>query len=132
MASIGRGARNKGAKFERDTAALLSKEFGVPMKRTGSQERWGTYPGDINAPKHITTILNDFFWELKCRESLGKTLLDWYKKAKDDAGGSKQIPLVVTTKNHEDDYVFLTLKDFTRILYELEGYRKDEQINPEV
>ena len=123
MASIGRGARDKGANYERRVAKILSAKFGVPVKRTGSQERWGFYSGDVNAPKNIKTILNDFFWECKNREAWA--ILNWFSKAKDDVRGDS-MPVVVASKNNEDDYVFLTLQDFLKILYELEGYRKEE------
>ena len=123
MASIGKGARDKGANYERKIAKILSAKFGVPVKRTGSQERWGFYSGDVNAPKDITTVLNDFFWECKNREAW--SILDWYAKAKDDVKGNS-IPVVVASKNNEGDYVFLSLQDFLRILYELEGFRQEK------
>lgn len=123
MASIGRGAREKGAKFERKIAKILKDKFGVEVKRTGAQEKWKMYGGDVNAPRHIDTILNDFFWECKARENW--SIIDWYIKAADDAE-TNQIPVVVATKNHNNNYVFLTLQDFIGILKELEEYRKGD------
>ena len=125
MASTGRGARDKGANFEREIAKILKKSFGVDVRRTGAQERWKVHGGDVNAPKYVDTILNDFFWELKCQETW--SILDWYLKAVDDAQPN-QIPVVVATRNYHDNYVFLTLRDFNRILQELEGWRKEEKI----
>lgn len=124
MASIGRGSRDKGANYEREIAKLLKTKFGVEVKRTGAQEKWKVHGGDVNAPKYANTILTDFFWELKKRESWA--ILDWYKKAADDCQGSGQTPLVVASKNNEDDYVFLRLKDFLGLLLELDGYHKEE------
>lgn len=123
MASIGKGARQKGANFEREVAKILKDKFNVDVRRTGAQERWKVDGGDVNAPKHIDTILNDFFWECKARENW--SIIDWYLKAVDDTQ-TKQMPVVVATKNYHNNYVFLTLQDFTRILKELEDYRKED------
>lgn len=124
MASIGRGSRNKGANYERQIAKLLADKFGVIVKRTGAQEKWKVHGGDVNAAKFQNTILTDFFWELKKRESW--SIIDWFKKACDDCKGMMQIPVVVASKNNEDDYAFLRLSDFLALLKELDGYRKGE------
>jgi hypothetical protein len=123
MASVGKGARDKGANFERDIARKLATAFGVEVRRTGAQERWkSTNGGDVNARKGEDTVLNDFFFELKCQEKWN--LLEWYKKAVDDVGGMHQIPMVVAKKNRESEYCFLKLDDMIRLLQELDGYRK--------
>lgn len=124
MASRGSGSRQKGKNYELKLAKFFKAEFGVDVKRTGAQERWKAHGGDINAPAYTYTILNDFFWEAKNRESWA--ILDWYKKANDDNYGTPKKTVVVVSKNHEDDYVFLSLRDFTNILKELDGYRKEE------
>ena len=125
MASIGKGARDKGARFEREIAKILKDKFGVDVKRTGAQERWKVHGGDVNAPKYVDTILNDFFWECKARESW--SIIDWYLKAVDDVQ-TNQTPIVVATKNNHDNYVFLSLQDFLKIIYELDGYRKEAEM----
>jgi Holliday junction resolvase len=126
MASVGRGARNKGAAFERKIANKFTDKFGVEVRRTGAQERWkSTNGGDVNPRKGEQSVLNDFFFELKCQESW--SLLPWYKKAVDDVGGMHQIPMVIATKNREDDYVFMKLDDMIRILKELNGYRYEQK-----
>lgn len=126
MASNGKGSRDKGANYERKIADRFSERFNINVNRTGSQERWSYYGGDVHAPDGSDTILNDFFFELKNRENLPKTIIKWYQKAVDDAEGSYKAPVVITTKNYEDDYVFMTLDDFEKILFELEGYRKED------
>jgi hypothetical protein len=124
MASRGAGSYKKGADYERKIAKYLQGVFNIPVKRTPAQESAKVHGGDVNAPKYLNSILSDFFWELKRRESWD--LIGWHKKACDDAGNSNQIPIVVTTKNREEDYVFLRFNDFVRILNELEGFRKEE------
>jgi hypothetical protein len=126
MASRGKGSRDKGARYEREIASRFKDKFDIDVNRTGSQERWSYYGGDVHAPDNSDTILNDYFFELKNRENLPKTIIKWYSKAKDDAEGSYKKPVVVTTRNNEDDYVFLTLDDFEALLFELEGYRKED------
>lgn len=116
MASRGRGGRVKGADYERRIGKLLSEEFGVEVKRSGAQEQWKHNVGDVQASPQSDTILNQFYIECKNRESLGKAALDWYKKAVIDAGKSGKTPVVIMTKNREDDYVLLSLTDFIKIL----------------
>jgi len=124
MASIGSGSQQKGKAYERKISNLLTKTFGVQVRRTPSPERWkSTNLGDLNASKNEKTILNDFFWECKKRENFSP--LAWYEKAKGDSD-QYQIPVVVASKNHEDDFVFLSLSDFLKILVELDGYRKSK------
>lgn len=122
MAKPGSGSQQKGKNHEREVAKLISDALGIDFRRTPSPERWKTNKGDGNAPRWIKTIAHDFMWEMKCRESW--SILDWYKKAKDDAG-PYQMPVVVASKNFEDNYAFLKLSDFLRILKELDGYRKE-------
>lgn len=123
MASRGAGSQQKGKEHEREVAKILSSKLGIDFRRTPSPERWKTIKGDINGPTYQKTIANDFMWECKKRESWA--ILDWYRKAKDDSAGY-QIPIVVASKNYEQNYVFMSLDDFLRILKELDGYRKGE------
>lgn len=124
MAKPGSGSQQKGKNHERGVAKIISEALGVDVRRTPSPERWKLVKGDMNAAPWVKTISNDFMWEAKCRESWA--ILDWYKKAKDDAEGTSKTPVVVASKNFEDNYVFLTLTDFLKILKELDGYRQGE------
>lgn len=117
-------SRDKGAAYEREIAKILHDKFGVDVKRTGAQERWKAHGGDVNAPEYENTILKDFFWECKNRESW--SILEWYKKARDDNQTARKSTVVIASKNREENYVFLSLNDFLRILYELDGYRKEK------
>ena len=114
MASRGKGSRAKGATYERKLAKLLQEEFNVEVKRSGAQEQWKHGKGDIEADPNAKTIVNSFFWEAKKRETWA--ILQWYKKAVEDAKRGKRIPVVVASKNQESDYVFLKLSDFIKIL----------------
>lgn len=122
MASRGAGSQAKGKNFERAVAKLISDALNIQFRRTPSPERWKADKGDGAAPMWQKTIAHDFMWEMKNREAWA--ILDWYKKAKTDCGNSKQIPVVVATKNHEDSYAFLAFSDFLNILAELDAYRK--------
>lgn len=122
MASRGSGSQQKGKAYERSIGNILTRAFGVQVRRTPSPERWKTTNlGDLNASKDESTILNDFFWECKKREAFAP--LTWYKKAQNDSGPNQK-PVVVASKNHEDNFVFLSLMDFLQLLIELEEYRK--------
>lgn len=123
MASPGRGSYQKGANYERKIAKLFQDEFGVQVKRTGAQESAKVHGGDVNTHRGNDSILNDFFWECKARESW--SIIDWLEKAQDDEGQLGRPAVVVATRNHADDYAFLRLRDFIRILRELDSYRKE-------
>ena len=88
MARRGSGSQKKGSDYERKIARKLKERFGVDVKRTGTQERWKSHGGDVNAPSYSDTILTDYFWECKKRESWA--ILNWYKKAETDAQKSQQ------------------------------------------
>lgn len=122
MASRGAGSYKKGADFERKIAKLFSEKFGVQVKRTGAQESSKVHGGDVNAHRGEKTILNDFFWECKARESW--SLIDWLQKAQDDSGFRPAV--VIATRNYEAEYAFLKLEDFIRLLIELDGYRNEK------
>lgn len=122
MARPGRGSYQKGANYERKIAKLFQEKFGVQVKRTGAQESAKVHGGDVNTYRGNDSVLNDFFWECKARESW--SIIDWLKKAQDDSGFRPAI--VVATRNHENDYAFLRLEDLIRILVELDGYRKGQ------
>lgn len=124
MASRGSGSQQKGKNHEREVAKLISEALQIDFRRTPSPERWKNVKGDGSAPMWEKTISHDFMWEMKCRESW--SILDWYKKAADDAEGTYRTPVVVASRNHEDNYAFLKLSDFLKILKELDGYRKEE------
>lgn len=124
MASRGSGSQQKGKNHEREVSKLISDALGIDFRRTPSPERWKATKGDGNAPSWQKTIAHDFMWEMKCREAW--SILDWYKKAKDDTGESGRIPVVVAKRNREDNYAFLTLTDFLALLAELDAYRKNE------
>src|SRR3990167_3264816 len=99
--------KEKGRRHELDIAQLL-REFGWKASRTplsGGIEGW---KGDITAPDF------SLFIEAKNVEGIGKQFLDWYKKAKDQAGS--KIPTIVWTKNHEQIYAFLLFTDLLGIL----------------
>jgi hypothetical protein len=125
MATPGRGSQQKGKNHEREVAKIISEALGVSAKRTASPERWKINKGDINAPLWEESIMHDFVWEAKCRESW--SILDWYHKLEDDIGLTTKLPVVVASKNHEDQYVFLKLDHFLRVLKELDGYRKADK-----
>jgi len=126
MASPGKGSQKKGADYERAIANKLKLKFGVDVKRTGAQERWKSIGGDVNAPSYVDTILNRFQIECKKRESWA--ILNWFKKTQDESGPQGRIPIVVASKNHEKDYLFMEFDDFIKILNELEGYIKEDKV----
>lgn len=122
MASRGSGAQAKGKAFERELANFLANKFNVEVRRTPSPERWKTInKGDVNARRG--TILDDFHWEAKNHATV--SVKEWYKKASDDA--ENRIPVVVFKIPQTSQMLtVVSLEHLTRLLVELQGYRRGE------
>ena len=111
-------ANKKGKRFERDVAKTLNKKFGTNVRRT-PQSGGLSIKGDI-IDIDDNSILSEFHFECKNQERLNI----W--KALAQARGDKplgKIPLVVFTKNHEQDYVCIEFHDFINLVKEIEEWR---------
>ena len=110
-------ANKKGKRFELRIAKDLSKKFQTPIRRTPNSGGL-SIKGDI-----ITTqgILSEFSWECKNQEKLN--IWKALHQSENDALGTLKSPVVVFTKNFEDDYVALRYDDFINILLELDEFR---------
>ena len=115
-------SQKKGKAYERHLANKLKDWFKEDVRRTGAQEKWKSRSGDVN-PRNSSSILGRYHWEAKKREAWA--ILEWWKKAKDDAE-TYRTPVVVASRNNEDDYVFMKLEDFLKLLKELDGFLKKE------
>ncbi len=83
--------RNKGARFEREVAHLLS-DNGWPATR-GCQHRGGPGSPDVEA--------SSFPWHVECKRVERLNLYEAMTQATGDAGGQK-MPAVVSKRNHGD------------------------------
>lgn len=112
-------ARSKGATFERKTATQISKWAGVKVTRTPLSG--GFYQaGDLTPKDPAEMIRWPWNCELKKQESWHLEALikdnkgqlpEWWKQCTRDAKKSKKVPLLVFTKNNDQVYAMMRLKD---------------------
>ena len=95
----------------------LAKKFDTNIRRTPNSGGL-SIKGDI-----LTTsgILSEYSWECKNQEKLN--IWKALHQSENDALGTMKSPVVVFTKNFEDDYIALKYDDFVNILLELDEYR---------
>ncbi len=110
-------ANQKGKRFELRIAKDLAKRFKTDIKRTPNSGGL-SFKGDI-----LTTsgILSEYSWECKNQEKLN--IWKALQQSEGDARGTLKTPVVVFTKNFENDYIALKYDDFVNILLELDEYR---------
>lgn len=110
-------ANKKGKRFELRIAKDLAKKFDSNIRRTPNSGGL-SIKGDI-----LTTsgILSEFSWECKNQEKLN--IWKALHQSESDALGTMKSPVVVFTKNFEDDYVALRYDDFVNLLLELDEFR---------
>ena len=101
----GSGKRNKGARGEREAAALLSDELGFIVKRNIDQTREGGC--DITIGK----------WQLEIKRQEKISIDKWFKQAT-DACKSNQTPAVMFRRSNQDWKVCINLKDFCYLVRE--------------
>ena len=111
-------ANQKGKRFELKIAKDLAKKFDSNIRRTPNSGGL-SIKGDI-----LTTsgILSEFSWECKNQEKLN--IWKALHQSINDAIGTRKTPVVVFTKNYEDDFVALRYDDFVYILLELDENRE--------
>ena len=104
-------ANQKGKRFERDVAKQLNKKFNTNVRRTPMSGGM-SIKGDI-IDINPDSILFDYHWECKNQEKLN--IWKALEQARHDKPMGKT-PVVVFTKNFENDYACLEFEDFMNIL----------------
>tara|TARA_R100001443_G_scaffold113436_1_gene128095 strand:+ start:10256 stop:10609 length:354 start_codon:yes stop_codon:yes gene_type:complete len=114
-------ANQKGKRFELRIAKDLAKKFDTNIRRTPNSGGL-SIKGDI-----LTTsgILSEYSWECKNQEKLN--IWKALHQSESDAIGTLKTPVVVFTKNHENDYCALRYEDFINILLELDELRNESK-----
>jgi hypothetical protein len=106
MATRGRGARIKGAQFERDIANLLTEKTGIEFKRGLAQTRGGgSEVADVTAPSLLTPV----HFELKRQQRCN--IKGAYAQAVNDAP-PKAIRVIVTKEDRSDTLVTMELSQW--------------------
>jgi len=125
MASIGRGARIKGANFEREIAKILSDWWGSRLRRVPNS-------GGLNIKGDIMTEDVDkmkdlpFHFELKKQER--HNVRDYYKQAEHDCPKGKK-PAVIFSKNNDYKFIMMKLEDFMEFTKDLTNANSHEKID---
>jgi hypothetical protein len=105
-------ARQKGSRFERQLAKMLSKEFGCDTIRTPMSGAFGTqvhlpdFQGDLYC-KDKNSILKTFFFEAKHVESATFTNLhQWYDKCTVQNNGNQT---VIFIRDNKHDFILVAM-----------------------
>tara|TARA_Y100000385_G_scaffold79884_1_gene81437 strand:- start:455 stop:808 length:354 start_codon:yes stop_codon:yes gene_type:complete len=114
-------ANQKGKRFELRIAKDLAKKFDTNIRRTPNSGGL-SIKGDI-----LTTsgILSEYSWECKNQEKLN--IWKALHQSEGDAAGTRKTPVVVFTKNFENDYAALRYEDFVNLLLELDELRNEKK-----
>lgn len=119
MASRGKGARNKGANYERKIAEKFKKEYDVELRRTPQSggfaydsEKADEFRGDI-LPVESSV---DMKLHIECKDQKTWQLRKWLEQAKGDCPKGK-IPVVVMHKpNTSKEYLVIELENFFNLV----------------
>ena len=104
-------SKKKGDRFERDVAKQLTKKFNTKVRRTPMSGGM-SIKGDI-IDINPDSVLFDYHWECKNQEKLN--IWKALEQARNDKPMGKT-PVVVFTKNFENDYACLEFEDFMNLL----------------
>lgn len=120
----GINGKQKGAKFERDIAKLLSEWWGedfnrVPMSGGLDWQKDNRVTGDIVPPPD-----SDFPYTVECKKREGwdfeqvikgtGEVADWWKQCTNDAKKVDKIPLLIFSKNRSPIYFMVHVDDFNK------------------
>ena len=116
-------SNQKGKRFEREVAKILNQKFDTNVRRT-PQSGGMSIKGDI-IDINPDSPLYDFHWECKNQEKLN--IWKALAQARADKPMGK-IPVVVMTRNFENNYACLELDDFLNLIKTIQDY--EEQLRP--
>lgn len=109
MASRGRGARVKGASYEREVAQILTEALGIPFQRgLGQTRRGGKEVSDVHSE-----VLPFLHFECKRQKTCyPKRALE---QAIEDSNGQR-MPFAITRDDRKEALVTMRLTDFLVLL----------------
>lgn len=121
MASRGKGARLKGANFERQLAKKLTDATNIEFKRgLGQTRRGGAEVADV-----VCDALPMIHIEAKRQKRCNIKAAMF--QAVDDIGATGKIPIVITKDDHQDILVTMKFEDWVAIFNEsLPGKRRKQ------
>lgn len=108
MASVGKGARMKGANFEREIAHLLTESTKLPFKRGLGQTRAGaSEQADV-----FTPVFDDI--HIECKRQIRCNIKDAIRQGKADIKSSLQERslIVITKDDREEMLVTMPYRDW--------------------
>jgi hypothetical protein len=117
MASRGKGARAKGASYERKIAKILEERTGVELERTPLSGGFAKANSSTALKGDINTIdpLIDLHLHIECKNQKKWALKKWYEQARSDCPKGKK-PIVVFHEDRGKDYVMIELWDFLQLV----------------
>ncbi len=113
-------ANQKGKRFEREVCKIINNKFDSNVIRT-PQSGGLSIKGDI-IDINPDSPLYDYHWECKNQEKLN--IWKALAQARADKPMGK-IPVVVMTRNFENNYACLELEDFLNLIKTIEDLKND-------
>lgn len=110
----GKSSKRKGKAFERKIASILSRRFNTNVQRVPCSGALDGWEGDL---RDLSGVLKNFVWECKHQERINIWQCLRQSQAQASCG---RTPILVFTKNYEDNYISMKLEDFMDILQQLE------------
>jgi hypothetical protein len=110
MATRGRGARIKGATFERHIAKIMTEATGSTFQRgLGQTRKGGAEVADVHSEHHPRV-------HIECKRQIKCNIKAAMQQALDDIEGSTKTPIVITKDDNEDTLVTMRLEDWLVLL----------------
>jgi Holliday junction resolvase len=119
-----KNSQNKGKNFERLIAKKLTETLGIEFKRTPQSgasplgQDWQLL-GDIVTKdsnwEYCIELKKQEGWEFKDFFNKKSKIYKWWEQAEEQATKISKIPVLIFSKNYDDIYVMMKIKDFENI-----------------
>lgn len=119
--AVGKKSRNKGGRFERETAKILSKWWGHEFHRVPASGglHWGAsnnVAGDIVVPLEanfpfVIECKNREDWTIENLFLNNKELKNWWAQVVNDSEETGKIPLLIFTRNRAKNFVTMAYNE---------------------
>jgi hypothetical protein len=112
-------ANRKGKDYERHIAKTINDKLDSHCRRTPNSGGL-SIKGDIIDTQGVMSRFH-----VECKKQERANVWKFMEQSRNDSG--RRIPLVVMSKNHEDDYVFIELDDFLNLVLEIQELKNENQ-----
>jgi len=122
---LGKQNKRKGARYETESAKFWSKALDSNIKRTPRSGAFTSWPGDLIDLGN--SIFKEFIVDLKFgTTALPKKIDDEMSKLTDEAQNKSHF--LEIAKPYQEPLIVIKRKYFARLLSELQGFRKENEL----